>query len=146
MHAHDDYLQNWVEFLEKGLVGNSGGMMDAILAKMASDPSIGIVYPDDPGCFGWEGNYFYGKALIERMGYKALLPDASMNFPVGTMFWARTGALKPIIDLNLQWEEYPEEPLSIDGSMLHALERIFGILPGLAGYRTVVTRVEGIAR
>jgi hypothetical protein len=145
-HAHDDYLENWVEFLERGLVGKRGGMMDAILDKMASDSSIGIIYPDDPGCFGWEGNYSYGKALIERMGFKAPLPDASMNFPVGTMFWARTDALKPLIDLNLQWEEYPEEPLPIDGSMLHALERIFGILPSLTGFRTVVTRVEGIAR
>jgi len=69
-----------------------------------------------------------------------------MNFPVGTMFWARTAALKPLADLNLQWEDYTEEPIPIDGSMLHAIERIFGILPGLCGFRTVVTAVEGIAR
>ena len=145
-HAHDDYLQNWVDFLEKGLVGKAGGMMDAIIAKMNSDPLIGVIYPDDPGCFGWEGNYSYGKVMIERMGYKAPLPDASMNFPVGTMFWARASALKPLIDLNLQWNDYPEEPVPIDGSMLHALERLFGIVPRLTGYRTVVTRVEGVCR
>jgi hypothetical protein len=145
-HAHDDYLQNWVEFLEKGLIGKSGGMMDSILGKMDADPSIGIIYPDDPGCFGWEGNYSYGKALIERMGYKAPLPDASINFPVGTMFWARSEALKPLLDLNLQWEDYPEEPIPVDGSTLHAMERLFGIVPRLTGYRTVVTRVEGVAR
>jgi len=145
-HAHDDYLQNWVEFLEKGLIGKSGGMMDAILDKMASDPSIGIVYPDDPGCFGWEGNYSYGKALIERMGYKAPLPDASINFPVGTMFWARSEALKPLLNLNLQWEDYPEEPLPIDGSMLHAIERLFGIIPEQIGYRTMLTHVPGLRR
>jgi hypothetical protein len=145
-HAHDDYLQNWVEFLEQGLIGNEGGMMDAILAKMASDPSIGIVYPDDPGCFGWEGNYAYGEDLLKRMGFQSPDKDASMNFPVGTMFWTRAAALKPLIDLNLKWEEYPQEPLSIDGSMLHAMERIFGILPGLCGFRTVVTQVEGVSR
>jgi hypothetical protein len=145
-HAHDDYLENWVEFLEKGLVGEKGGMMDGILDKMASDPSIGIIYPDDPGCFGWEGNYAYGEDLLKRMGFQSPDKDASMNFPVGTMFWARTAALKPLIDLNLKWEDYPEEPVAIDGTILHAMERIFGILPGLAGYRTVVTRVEGIAR
>jgi hypothetical protein len=145
-HAHDDYLENWVEFLEKGLVGEKGGMMDGILDKMASDPLIGIIYPDDPGCFGWEGNYAYGENLLKRMGFQSPDKDASMNFPVGTMFWARSAALKPLIDLNLQWDDYPEEPIPIDGSMLHALERIFGILPGLAGYRTVVTRVEGVPR
>jgi hypothetical protein len=145
-HAHDDYLQNWVEFLERGLIGRNGEMMDAILDKMTSDRSIGIIYPDDPGCFDWEGNYSYGKALIERMGFKAPLQDAAMNFPVGTMFWARASALKPLIDLNLQWNDYPEEPVPIDGSMLHALERLFGIVPRLTGYRTVVTRVEGVCR
>ena len=145
-HAHDDYLYNSVDFLEKGLVCEKGGMMDGILAKINADPSVGIVYPVDPGCCGWEGNYSYGKALIHRMGYKALFPDSSMNFPVGTMFWARTGTLKPLLDLNLQWDDYPEEPIPIDGSMLHALERIFGILPGLCGFRTVVTAVDDIAR
>ena len=145
-HAHDDYLQNWVEFLEQGLVGNNGEMMDAILMKMDSDPSIGIVYPDDPGCFGWEGNYTYGEDLLKRMGFQSPDKDASMNFPVGTMFWARAAALKPLLDLNLQWEDYPEEPIPIDGSMLHAIERLFGIIPEQIGYRTVVTRVEGIAR
>ena len=120
--------------------------MDAILAKMASDPSIGIIYPDDPGCFGWEGNYAYGEDLLKRMGFQSPDKDASMNFPVGTMFWARTAALKPLIDLNLKWEDYPEEPLPIDGSMLHAMERLIGIVPGIAGYRTVVTQVEGVSR
>jgi lipopolysaccharide biosynthesis protein len=135
-----------VEFLEKGLVGEKGGMMDVILAKMASDPSIGIIYPDDPGCFGWEGNYSYGKALIEKMGYRAPLPGASMNFPVGTMFWAKSEALKPLLDLNLQWEDYSEEPIPVDGSTLHALERLFGIVPRLTGYRTVVTYVPDLRR
>lgn len=60
------------------------------------------------------------------------------------MFWARSEAMKPRFDLNLQWEDYPEEPLPIDGSMLHAMERLFGIVPSLKGYRTVVTRVEGV--
>jgi hypothetical protein len=145
-HAHDDYLQRWVEFLEKGLIGKSGGMMDAILDKMASDPSIGIIYPDDPGCFGWEGNYTHGKQLLERMGYEAPHHDASMNFSVGTMFWARSAALKPIMDLGLRWEDYPEEPIAIDGTMLHALERLIGIVPVIAGYRTIVTQVTGVSR
>ena len=145
-HAHDDYLENWVEFLENGLVGEKGGMMDAILGRMATDPTIGIVYPDDPGCFGWEDNYSYGKQLLEKLGFEVPSQDSSMNFPVGTMFWARTAALKPLINLNLKRENYPEEPVAIDGTMLHAIERIFGMLPGLTGFRTVVTATEGISR
>jgi len=145
-HAHDDYLENWVDFLEKGLIGKNGEMMDAILTKMTADPSVGIVYPDDPGCFGWEENYSHGKALIDRMGFKAPLLGASMNFPVGTMFWARSAALKPLIELTLTWEDYPGEPAPIDGSILHALERIFGILPNLLGFRALVSYVKETSR
>jgi hypothetical protein len=145
-HSHDDYLKNWVEFLEKGLIGEKGRMMDTILAKMNSDSSIGIVYPDDPGCFGWESNYAFGEVLLKRMGLPPPDQGASINFPVGTMFWARTAALMPLVDLDLKWEDYPEEPLPIDGSMLHALERIFGLLPNNNGFRTVLVAVKEISR
>jgi hypothetical protein len=29
------------------------------------------------------------------------------NFPIGTMFWARTSALAPFVNLNLQWVTIP---------------------------------------
>ena len=32
-------------------------------------------------------------------------------------------ALAPLMGLNLGWEDYPDEPLPYDGSVLHALER-----------------------
>jgi lipopolysaccharide biosynthesis protein len=68
------------------------------------------------------------------------------NFPAGAMFWVRSASLKPLMDLNLEWHDYPEEPVHVDGTILHALERLFGIIPGTTGYRTVLTHVPGISR
>jgi lipopolysaccharide biosynthesis protein len=62
----------------------------------------------------------------------------NINFPVGTMFWARTKALKPLFDLNLSWSDYPDEPLPYDGSMLHAIERILPIIIGKNSFKATL--------
>jgi lipopolysaccharide biosynthesis protein len=62
------------------------------------------------------------------------------------MFWARPNGLKALFDLNLNWEDYPEEPLPYDGSLLHALERLFGVLVTNSGGSILLTNVPGITR
>ena len=68
------------------------------------------------------------------------------NFPIGNMFWARTAALKPLFELNLKYEDYPEESLPSDGTILHALERITPFVVEKEGYTTMLTHVEGVTR
>jgi lipopolysaccharide biosynthesis protein len=121
-------------------------MMDAILDRMDADLGIGIVYPDDPMIWGWFENYSTGKTLLEKLGLAIPNETTFFNYPAGSMFWARTAALKPLFDLGLRWEDYPEEPIAQDGTILHGIERLFGIIPEQIGYRTVVTRVEGVSR
>lgn len=80
------------------------------------------------------------------MGIKFSTKQEHLNFPVGSMFWARTDALNPLFNLNLNWEDYPEEPLPHDGSMLHAIERLLPLVIKHAGYESAVTYVEDISR
>jgi lipopolysaccharide biosynthesis protein len=75
-----------------------------------------------------------------------LLPKTTFNFPLGTMFWARTAALKPLLELGLLWDDYPAEPVPGDGSLLHALERLLPFVVEKAGFRSLVTHVPGITR
>ena len=121
-------------------------MLDSILSRFATDPTIGIVYPDDPIIVKWLENYPKGKALLERVGLPVPEEQRFFNFPVGSMFWARTAALKPLFELGLGWDDYPEEPVPQDGTILHAMERLLGVIPGLCGYRTLVTHVPGAGR
>jgi hypothetical protein len=62
-------------------------MADIILGRMCADPSVGIVFPDDPNVVGWGSNRPFAESLRRGPG----LPDLpeSIVFPVGTMFWAR---------------------------------------------------------
>ena len=113
----------WRDFLLMNLLGTVGApMLDQIAARFITDSNLGMVFPDDPGCLGWTTNRAEAERLALDLDIKHL-PEA-INFPVGTMFWARKGALKPLYELGLKWSDYPNEPLGYDGTMLHAIERL----------------------
>ena len=137
--------RNWNGFILENLLGGQGGKMaDRIVGEMAADSSLGLVFADDPNVIGWSKNWAHAYDLAARLGIGEL-PD-HFNFPVGTMFWARAAMLKPLVDLELDWKDYPEEPLAYDGTMLHAIERLIPLVAESVGFRCIVTNVEGVSR
>ncbi|MEI6561180.1 MAG: rhamnan synthesis F family protein [Verrucomicrobiota bacterium] len=139
-------IENWAAFLYENLLGGKAPMADNIIGRMTSDETLGLVFPDDPNAIGWEKNWASAVALAERLNIAPSSLNKSFNFPVGTMFWARPAALRPLLELGLQWEDYPPEPLPYDGSMLHALERMLPFIVKHAGFRSAATYVAGVTR
>src|SRR5665647_3576068 len=83
----------------------------------------------------------------KRVGSVITIPlPPHFDFPIGNMFWARCDAIRPLFDAGFRWEEYPEEPVPIDGTMLHALERLTPFVASERGYRYAMTAVPGITR
>jgi hypothetical protein len=138
--------QSWYRFLLENLLGGKSPfpMADRILAEMKADASIGMIFPDDPKIVGWTTNRAIAEKLAERIGIRSL--PVHFIFPIGTMFWARTSALAPWMNLKLDWDDYPEEPLPEDGTLLHAIERLFSLSLPLENLRCAVTNVAGLAR
>ncbi len=135
----------WYEFLLDNLLSNERGpMADTILSAMHSDASLGMVFPDDPYVVDWNANKGFAEPLAARMGVSAL--PRHFIFPVGTMFWARTSALAPLVGLNLRWNDYPAEPLPYDGTLPHALERLLPFALPLGNLRAATTNVIGVTR
>ncbi|WP_209508300.1 MULTISPECIES: rhamnan synthesis F family protein [unclassified Ruegeria] len=139
-------VANWVEFLMQNTVGGKidPTMLDRIVTTMAKQPEVGIVYPDDPNLLGWAKNKAIAGHIAQRLGITKL--PQHINYPMGTMFWARADLIERFLELNLGWNDYPAEPLPYDGSSLHAIERLFGVAPASFGYRTGVTNVRGLTR
>ncbi len=138
-------VRDWVDFLAENLLGGKYRAMDKILSMFAQDRMLGLVFADDPNLIGWDRNLAFAEGLGRRIGIESL-PEAFFPFPVGTMFWARPQALKPLFDVRLKWEDYPEEPLPIDGSMLHAVERLLPFIVEKAGFSRMVTYAPGVTR
>jgi glycosyltransferase involved in cell wall biosynthesis/SAM-dependent methyltransferase len=144
--ANSELSEAWNVFLLENLLGGKrgGAMLDSILASMASDPAIGMVFPDDPHVLSWTGNREIADEIASRLGLGDL-PE-QFNFPIGTMFWARSAVLSKFVELDLTWSDYPTEPAAYDGTLLHAIERLFGVVPAKMGMTCAVTNVRGLTR
>ncbi|WP_374449621.1 rhamnan synthesis F family protein [Stella sp.] len=155
-HAAD----GWRSFLLENLLAGVAPMVAAILARFAADPALGLVHADDPRLFGWnwhdpaagtgdaaasfgaETNLAIARRLAPKLGLGPL--PTHIEFPVGAMFWARPDALAPLLDLDLAWDDLPPEPLPLDGTILHAIERLLVLVAEARGYRTAVTHIPGV--
>lgn len=146
-HSYSAFTENWALFLLENLIGGKHPMMDTLLLKMQSDESIGLVFPEDPHVIGWDGNTVYAIEIARKLGFILDCDkEPYFNFPVGNMYWARTAAIKSLLELNLGWDDYPKEPVPINDTILHALERIMPFVVRESGFRNVVTYVPGICR
>jgi len=135
----------WRSFLWDHLIGSSFPMVDVILKAFVTDSALGLVFPEDPHLNDWNENRLIAEDLARQMGITDPLPT-HFDFPIGTMFWARPAALQPLFSLGLRWDDYPIEPLSEDGTILHALERLIPFAANNAGFRYATTFVPGSTR
>lgn len=139
-------VRGWFEYCVGNMLGTREcpGMLDRVLEEFATNPNLGMVYPDDPHVMGWTNNYDSAVGLIERCELPA--KNQMFDFPIGSFFYARPLALKPLLQLQLKDDDYPPEPVPYDGTNLHALERLLGLVPRQMGYDTAVTFVSSLYR
>lgn len=144
-HVDQAIGERWREFAWQHLIGDKYPMMDLAVSAFAENPTLGMVFPEDPHLNGWDQNRAIAEVLAPRMGLEAPLP-VHFDFPIGTMFWARPEALQPMFDLGLGWDDFPPEPLPIDGTILHTLERLLTFAVRKAGYTYATTYVAESSR
>ena len=133
-------LANWNAYLRGTLLGTPQ-IVRSILS-MFDDPSIGLVFPQHlfrlRKALRWGPNYDQARRMLAAMGIQ-LQSDWPLEFPSGSMFWGRCTALRPLLDLGLTFEDFPEELGQVDGTLAHAVERIMLHTVEKAGFRWVKT-------
>ncbi len=72
--------------------------------------------------------------------------DNSPNAPFGSMFWIRKEAIKPLFRKDWKYEDFPEEPLPDDGTISHAIERIYPAVAQEAGFLSAAVMPDYYAR
>lgn len=107
-----------------------------IVTALAKDPTIGLVAPDGhfasvAGRLG--GNLENIRYLATRIGIWPL--PAHSVFPAGSMFWARIDTFEPLLNAHLHEWEFESEDGQIDGTLAHAVERLFAICAIARGLR-----------
>ena len=119
----------------------------ATLAAFAKDQYLGCVFPafyqplkesmTSAGTPPYSTNIEYSM-ILELMSRMDLPGEYARNeqfFSGGTMFWYRPQALQPLLECDLRFEDFPEEPIGVGGPLAHALERVPPLVCTRRGYR-----------
>lgn len=126
-HLNDrTFVKTWKDLIFNSLLGHEEHI-NIILTLLYHHKNLGMLLPPTLPSFSINSgvNIFYMQKILKKMGIKIPLNEA-IDFPVGSMFWARTDALKPLFDLNLKYEEFEEtNPDHRDGTLAHVIERLF---------------------
>lgn len=124
---HESFLFHWRHFLLESLLG-SPGIVKNILHTFSLCPDLGMIaaqhFEPVRNAINWGGNFEAAQTLAGKIGI-TLNPEDPLDFPSGSMFWARTSALKPLLDLKLTHQDFEAEAGQINGTLAHACERLF---------------------
>lgn len=127
----------WAEYLIEYLLRDLS-VVTRLLNAFAADETLGVYYPTTFWMMpSWVNHQTMNKGFMREWQRKLELgpiPDF-LSYPAGGMFWSRPEAMKGVLDQDWTYEDFPEEPLPNDNSMLHALERVLGPLAENLGYR-----------
>lgn len=137
--VHTDELEGWREFLLRNLIG-SPAIMRGVMEAFLQLPRLGVLaprtFPAVRKHLVWGDNYEICRGLADRLGFN-IYPDSPVDCPAGFMFWARSAALKPLLDLELDWDAFAPECGQKDGTVAHGLERLVFHACELSGHRWV---------
>ncbi|NEX19455.1 glycosyltransferase [Thiorhodococcus mannitoliphagus] len=120
---------DWRRYLLEAMLGDPASVR-AMLAQFAVDSSVGIVYPETfPGlpywAHTWLSNRGQADVLLNRLGFSDIDFSQYIDYPAGSMFWARTEALRPLLELGFTTADFPRETGQTDNTLHHAIERCF---------------------
>ncbi len=111
----------------------------AIIERFAQKPDLGLI-----GAAGLRvPSYLLSRreafdataSVIGQLAHRAGINPVAADFFAGSMFWVRPRALEPLLKLDLSATDFPAEQGQADGTLQHALERLFVAAADCCGFR-----------
>ncbi|HAE42511.1 MAG TPA: hypothetical protein DCG34_06260, partial [Clostridiales bacterium] len=123
---HSLELKGWFEDIMNTLLGSQSGVYQ-IFNLLSGDAKF--IYPASNQRIlsnenGWGDNYDLAKSLLPQLLGESIETYPLVEFPQGSMFWAKSSTLDRFLRLPLAYTDFPVEPIPADGTMLHVLERL----------------------
>ncbi len=124
---------------------SSPGYITNIIKKFKERPEIGLMCVPTPKFAGyywgvgneWTVNYDNTVKMASDFNIKCNLSANKPPLSLGTSFWCRKSALSTLFDI--EWEgRFLPEPLPVDGTISHSIERIFPYVAQSNGFLTAL--------
>lgn len=138
-HKRSTHLTNgsqWREHLFKTLLGKADFSETCSKENLSlGDEELGLIAPLCSIGKSWGRS----EPLLHRVAgqFPKSLPDEPLLFPAGNMFFCRGAVAKAMLDIFGFDYPWPEEPLPLDGSEYHLIERLWPAVAAQCGYRSV---------
>ncbi|MBQ8188681.1 MAG: hypothetical protein IJZ44_02775 [Lachnospiraceae bacterium] len=122
------------------------GNVEQIIQFFDENKYLGIL--SAPGVY--HGNFFHTSAdywticyeevqkLLERLQVTVPMDPDKPPLTIGTAFWCRVSAIRNLFEYPFGYEDFPAEPMAVDGTFNHALERSIAYIAQANGYMTGV--------
>ena len=134
---------NWIKNLWGNTVCSKAYIQNVL--GLLNNSQIGILTPPIP--FGEHFPYWYinrwgkenfslAEQLICKLKIKCSLERKKIPITLGSVFWCRMEAIRKILEYEWSYEDFDGEPLPDNGTVSHAMERIFAYAAQDAGYST----------
>lgn len=129
-----------------------------VLSTFEEKPRLGLLAPPSPYNGGYKYLMFLNKYWSGECYNRTIKLAKDLGIPtdfinldqiplaIGSAFWCRTEALKKITDKNWTVEDFDPEPMPQDGTISHALERIFPFAAQTEGFYTGWLMTEEFAK
>lgn len=121
-----DFSAAWRQLLYSALMGD-GKHVAGILKLFETNPGLGMLAPPTFLPIGEipQSCRRHLKKLLRHLHFDLPCNDA-IDFPVGSMFWARSSGLRPLLDMKLTFDDFECTDSSVrDYTLAHAVERAF---------------------
>lgn len=135
-----ELISSWVENLWVNTLENDIFIKNVIY-YFETHSNLGILAPIEPierySMDFWCANYENTVELAHKLKLEAAnLSKSYQPVTLGTCFWARTEALEKLFSYDWKYSDFVLEPMPDDGTISHAVERIFPYVSQNAGYQT----------
>ena len=131
--------RRWCDSMVDQLLDAS--VIDKVIENFTTYPTIGLIAPHRHlHLLRYKGgsNMPHITELADKIGYQGNINQQS--FVGGTMFYARANAFDSLLKLNIKDTDFEKEPIPIDGTLAHVIERTFGLAANKEGLETVDTK------
>lgn len=132
--------QMWNDLLWENTL-NSANYIEKVINIFEDDNTIGVLTVPEPywGEFvstlrnSWENCYNAVCNLLKLVGINCSIKRSEEPITLGTAFWARTEALRPLLSYNFKINDFPKDGV---GDLSYAIERSFSYISENQGFST----------
>lgn len=124
---HASALSGWRLQLLWNLLA-SGNNVDSVIQNFIEDKNLAIsmplYHPNIVSNINWGSNKEKVNEIAQQLGVNVDTNQDVLHFPAGSMFWYRPSSLQTLLDYKWDIKHFPEEEGQIDGTLMHAIERL----------------------